>query len=659
MSNEGELVGDQLGIASGTALIYNGVILNDCETQSYHQEVIQDESQSDVMFLKYSVSVVSTVVGFLDENQQTNGIQIQVPISQSSRVVRGSVAEQMAAAHQKLSEKGKDFWFIIRDAPSDLVNTPANVLLIACGDTDSNLTNPLDPSDLTLGSIRRSEIADVNNGPNPTAVDIRQIYGGRTMRVAFSIEIFRKVCDPAGVAPDVPTVPGVTNAERNQKLIDSGSTVLSNRWSITESKDANWKTTRTLDGTLRVANLNVIALTRRYLVVPPLLRGYQRANQRFLVDQSGLTLKYTIEDKQRHEAPPRPAIDWRGTYVEAAAKIGAIQHSEIDLTLVGPDGVDKQRLIGAAGQVVAQRMRGVQRKPDDDAYSGILDGASIISVIGEPIIQMRVRFKRTKSQNSDKLGIRVRDMGKPLAGEREIPDAEDEEGTKQRENETAFAIAGYDHEVWPVPHYQDHPGNELIGVFTTYNQHPCSPYHNVIGAQTPTDSIVSSRPDVDDSETKTDQDIRVYETSKELTFDESAVSRDYQQNNPFTFVDITSEYITDYGVAHMPYAKADISNGDTTAIIPLHSGICQRVLRMEATRVGKPPVLPKSLDEFTDINGIREVRMDLRYGLKAPEFVFDELTQEYTAMVEYRYALSRPPTDTEKLRMATSPFDMV
>ena len=492
-----------------TQVVYNEVVLNNCTTDTFRQEIVHDKSGSDTLYAKFTIGVTSTVVAFADAGDTPNGIQVTGPIAGTSATQRGSIAEQIRVVHQRLSEKRKNFWYLVTDAVTDSTDpsVASNVLLIATGQRNGVLPIARDPNNASAGSVPVDDVFDVNHGPTPMAVDVKEIMGSRTMRVSFTIEVCRRICDP-NLSPEIPSVPGMTQAESDALLVDSGSDVLSNRWSIRDAIGEDWKTTRTIEGELRISDMDAIAHAQRYLVVPPLLRGYRRVSQTFVVDPSGLNLKYTIVDKQEHEAPPRPAIAWDGTYTETAAKMGSLQHSEIDLTLTGPPGVDKQQLIGVAGQIVAQRLHGIRKDPlTEESFAGFATGATVVDVIGQPQIRMRVRMRRTKIEGSS-LSIRVSEFGLPLEGGTvpapPVPPGNNASQIEQVEHDNALAaytarfgasIAGYDHEVWPVPHFQDRSESTIAGVFTTYSQHPCSPYHNIFGGGLTVSESKASRPE--------------------------------------------------------------------------------------------------------------------------------------------------------------------
>lgn len=631
-----------------TNVIYNGVVLQDVETHTFDQRVVRDESDTDVMYSLFKIRVSSTVVGFVGVFGQQHPSSIVVS--------QGNIAQQIQQIHARLSEDRKNFYYFIPGVPAD-PNAPSysTVMLMATGwDADENATIPADP--VGGGTVPKSEVVDVNNGPKTSEVEVDQIFGGRAIRASVTFEIARKMCPegfqdvrPDGAPSEVP---------------EASEDVLSNRWYVIEAKDANWITTRILQGTLRVASRDVKPHLMRHLVVPDLLRGYQRTSMEFATDPTDLVLKYRVEDRQRHEAPPKPAIDWSGHYVESAGKHGIVQHSEISVRLIGPPGVNKLELIGAAGVIVKQRMVGIQKDPGDakpepaaGIFNGILESSSIVDVIGEPVVEMNVRFRRFEPDNpgdpKNVLNTRIEHIGKPL----QIP-----ENVPANPN----SIDQYQPDVWPVPHLYDRE-DSIAGVFASYLQHPCSVYHAVPTFSPGEEDAPSyDRPENEFSPTtdygEQPSDVRVYPAQEPFdTFDpETTRIRNSQQfeGHPYNLIDIEIEYDGRVGRIQLPYARDDIPPADDTcAIIQLHSGIHQRIVRIEASRVGIPPIIPKPEDELTDPNGIVEKLISSRVGIKNPEMERDGISRTFTVMAEHRYALSRALRTNEKLRIPLSPTD--
>ncbi len=249
---------------------------------------------------------------------------------------------------------------------------------------------------------------------------------------------------------------------------------------------------------MRVTNKSILPHLMRYLVVPPLMRGYQRVSQTFANDPTDLVLKYRIEDKERHESPPAPAIDWSGHFAETGSKLGTHQVAEMNIRLVGPPGVDKQALIGAAGRVVNARMRGlkaVEQRPDESVdvldpndQSVKLLHASVVEVIGEPIIEMRVQVQYAGADRRF-LAMRLKRIGERLNKE-----PTDVDGNEQ---EPPNSIDGYYPDEWPSPLPFD--SETPAGIFSCYLQNPCSRWHSPVAY--PEEFETPYTPDEYDSET--------------------------------------------------------------------------------------------------------------------------------------------------------------
>lgn len=611
-----------------TTLYYNGVWLRDCETKLFDQKIQYDESRTDVIYSSFRIMVTSTLVAHLD-SLPDHSSSIKTPPSNFNA---GSTPIQLDKLSRLLNEKGKRFYFYNKGAARGFTppGSDSEMILIATGQEESGATINLHPEYPGVNVFPAVNFIDVNNGPKPISVKVEQIYGGRSMRVSFEIEVCRKLC-PNGFTDSYPV-------GEPSGIISQTDNVLNNRWYITESKDANWLTTRTIQGTLRVSNKNTLPHLMRYVVVPSLLKGYQRTNQSFATDPTDLVLKYRIEDKQRHEAPPAPAIDWSGEYVEAAGKHGAHQTAELRIRLTGPPGVDKQALLGAAGRIAKQRFFGMQKDPSDPAlnFKGHLESSGIVDVIGEPVIELRIRyfFAEPTADNEDALRLRVGRIGEPLQ------------------------IDGYEPDVWPVPLPYDN--ESLAGVLGCYLQHPCSSYHAIpVYPYGEKEAQSQNRPateDVDDE--KYDGDARLYPTQSPFGFDKLKIDQEEQFSGfPYTFIDIRTRYNTESGVINLPLATTEPSNGRSSVAVKLHAGKSERVFMMEATRVGRVPSIPIPSDVVTDPNGVIETLTNSKIELHAPENKTDGFSQEYRVLAEFTYAMSRPLTTAEKLRLAVNPTD--
>ena len=134
---------------------------------------------------------------------------------------------------------------------------------------------------------------DVENGPKPQAVHLTQLTTGNISGQAvctldFEIHAACMCCRSYG-----------------QPF------VLSNRWSVAESMDANFFTTRTINGKMRLASATFNAEYVRDLVLPSLEDGFRRESIDYAVAADGLTVDYVVKDRQIYQAAPGPARGWK------------------------------------------------------------------------------------------------------------------------------------------------------------------------------------------------------------------------------------------------------------------------------------------------------------------------------------------------------------
>ena len=630
-----------------TILAYNGVVLNDCETKSFEQTIEYDESNTDVIFSRFRIRVASTAV-------VTNYPSRQFGVA--SVGTASTVAQRMHDVQNRLSECRGDFWFLVNDCavhenPEFSTSTLDQPVLIATGTIGSPgsklRAHPFSPNAYTpeygagtgTADIDPVTVLDPDNGPKPKHLSITEIFGGRAMRVEFEIEVCRRLCK-SDFVDAVPDVDGVVAPDNR---------ILSNRWSLEESKDENWVTTKTLQGTLRVAHSSYWPHAMRLLCVPSLMTSYQRVRQSFVSDPSDLVLKYRIDDKQAHAAPPPPAVTWSGHHAESATGTdGVMKAGEVTVRLTGIPGVDKQLLISSAGKVITNRIRGLSNLAEEQ-YAVILQNASIVDVLHEPTIEMRVQVKYVE-QGYKALALRIRAMGSSL---------------NDLNDPTAgpYNIDGYNPSSFPVPIPYD--SLTPAGLFNCYLQHPCSIWHDVPNAETDgtggsgSGSSGTLPPESTYPPSKTITPITSYEypEQNELEADETGLADTEDiYTFPYTFVEIENRYDLNNGWVAMPIADSDSAN-KTHELVKLHNRTATRVLLLTATREGEPPTLPKLEEELTDHNGNREVLSSARIITKAPQLLANGRGRRYELSAEYIYLLEKAPENNGKLRNSALPQD--
>ena len=145
------------------------------------------------------------------------------------------------------------------------------------------------------------------------------------------------------------------------KLECSGSLqtsgVLSNRWECSDEIDDNFYTTRTYTGKLRLRSLfdgttGITPNSFRYFVIPSVCLRMRRQKITINTSMDGLTLSYTIVDKEVTFAPPYPARTWRYVYTEQTGLDATQFYATLDVTVTGDSLVNKPALIVLATAVI-------------------------------------------------------------------------------------------------------------------------------------------------------------------------------------------------------------------------------------------------------------------------------------------------------------------
>jgi len=608
-------------------LFYNGVVLRDCEIQSFDQTIIRDLSNTDNLYSRFVVTVASTLHHGL--NAPLNSID---PGPDSE----GAIVYQTVLRHHQLELKLKrarqDFWLVVGGQSDDADTAPSRDLsiLVAAGNIDDG-PFPDHPSFPGATTVPRLYVIDCENGPHPVNIQVEQIYGGRALRVIATFKICRLICDTYFESGEPPPNPTITKPSQ---------WILNNRWELTENKGSDWNTQRILSGTLRTIHADIFAQNYRALCIPPLLRGYKRADQSFASDATNTILKYRITDIQEHASPPPPAIRWEGVHTETLTKQGANQVAEINVTLIGPPGVNKADLIAACGKVITSRIYGPVRKTPG-SHQSLLRHLSITDYFGEPKITMRANISyHIKDQTTNPLWftMRVAQMAMEL-------------------NDT-LGIDGYHPLIHPVPLVYD--STTPTGIFACYLQDPCSIWHS-IGGQVP-ESKANERPVVQSTGSRPDgrdYPAQILEPTKNE-------SNQYQNDErydifkfPYTYYDMSTEYEISNGKMHLPYAGTPEPGEPSSTVLQVHNGISRRHVLIDAVRLEKLPVIPEFNETQTDINGITETLYDVQITTYPPKLTAGNELRENRLSIQMSYFLNRVLTRTEKLRAGAEPTDSI
>jgi hypothetical protein len=565
----------------GTNVEYGPIVLQNVLTESFEQQAVMDDSNTDLLYHKFNIRVSGVVA--TSSQGGTHGADVS----------GATATEMMANLQNTLLHPRQAFRYKIGD----------EILVQATPDS-------------------RSAYRDVNNGPKPQNCNITHVASNRVFRVSFSIEIAIVLCGTQDlITYGIKTGIGVQA---------SSSPVLNHRWSLSETKNQDFYTTRSWSGTLRTAHSNFSPQWMRHVVVPKLHRGYRRKSMTFTATPDGLNLKYEIVDEEMHAAPPYPATSWAGSYKESVGAGGRIGIATVNVEMTGPPGVNKRDLLTRCAAVCYDRIGWhVGPQLDAAAKTAHLRSAVFQDYLHENRVGMQVEFFRTTRDHQRYLGVVFDKMGKPLSRKR---------------------VKGYSRTRWLTPNPYD--SKTPAGAFVMYLQSPCDNRHGMVlparlNAERPkrTETYDPGKPETS------------YGVVDNLQADQqNELSTDHAKF-PYTYVELSSRYVIKHGKYQMPIADDEPEEGAATCVVvSLHAPIAQRIQHMVAERISEWPQLPKPEDN-KDPNGIQETLLSEDLLVHGRELMADGKSYMHRIEMEYVYALSRPPTATEQLRAGSDPSD--
>lgn len=652
----------------GTVVFYNNVLLRDCELLEFAQTIEYDEeTQTDPMFSRIRVTVASMVVGLND--LQTGDLFLSGASNQHPSVsfpvgvsIDGTVPDTLAAIQQRLQQPRKDFWMATnantpKNPDSNLPNehTPAvdnsqkdpfRIILAAGGiddyaEVDGESGGRVVPPEKLNGTtatkieIFRDDVLDANNGPRPISCSVVRIDGGRAMRVHFSIEICRALCQYEPGQND-PSAHPVRDAE---KVVG----VISNKWNVTEDIDANWQVTLNVEGTLRVRDQRFKPDAMRLMTAVALFPYGRMVSRQFFTSGSGLTLKYRYRITEAGVAPPPGLVDWSGTYSETTVT-GGVNTGTVRVSVRGknhfPIGRTREGhtlfMIGWLFKLLATRLR-ISKKfnplPGVNPSTIIVQRCIITENMKEPEVSLECNVLHSGDDALLNYTLRLRNMGKELV------------------------FPGYDPRWWPnIPAftYRDdsRDDNEYGSNYDCYYQNPCSDWH---GKPTGWDRDFDIVPregfnavpyeGEDDPIDPVDSDV------PQPIFADHGWSNE-QLKSGFTYVKVEIDNTYDHhsGYMDLPLSTTRFSyNGSVTGAeetsvgIRVHAGIQRRAFVMHAVREGDWPYIPAPEQTITDSStGVVEYLVEDKTIPETPRLADDGTTLLYSVQCRRIYSRTRP-----------------
>lgn len=200
---------------------------------------------------------------------------------------------------------------------------PQKILTVAIGDTP-----------IFLGT-------DDAGGPKPRKCEITEIIGGGTFAtggrgfcfVTFEIEYaqFEGCSMP--------------------------SNVIAHSYTASHALDNRFYTTRTIRGSIRVrqsADGNNNPDVLRGLIAPALPNGFQRTAMDFTVSMDGLSLNYSITDKEVFRVSPSSGCEWTGSFAQQIN--GTLIYSQINIEIKGHRQQDQFTMYQQAMLLIGMRI---------------------------------------------------------------------------------------------------------------------------------------------------------------------------------------------------------------------------------------------------------------------------------------------------------------
>jgi hypothetical protein len=544
-------------MSDDTKVTYNGIGLTNVLTKEFSQEPIYDPSGTDLLYHRFRITVSGLV--------HPEFLSPYLGASPGNT----NMANNFRAIQDRLNEPRREFEYKIGE----------EVILRAL------------PSD----SEERSKW-DLNSGPKPSGVKITHAAGARILRIEFTIEVCRLICEDA------------TNI----------SGVLSNRWSSIDDYDGDWYCTRTIAGRLQVSTVNMEPHAFRNLVVPPLQPGFKRHSMNFNVDTAGLTIDYTIVDRQIPYAAPGGATSWTARHTTSSPD-GIVTHGEVEIELTGPPSASKTALLVSCAQVIENKL--ALAAMGNNQY--FILNASIVDYLHENRVGMVVRILH--NQSGEGVAFNINDplsmMGKPVS------------------------IDEYNRFRSPVPPVTGEASP--IGLFVSYWQSPCNDEHSIFK----TEATEQSENVPEESNAPEPQ-----VTYGDLPKQAGPYSEEHKQAI-YTVYEVSGRY------EHNPYRIAlPIAGGgdsdDDVFVVQLTKpggGLTYRHVKIKAERVGEPPQLP-SFANYNEAPGVA-VLMDVSIIPHAPQLTADVKKLLYRIEAEYKFALTKSLSRLERLRMGSRAYD--
>lgn len=324
-----------------SVITYNGISLPYASCTNFGQEAVYGVHNTDWHLTKFDITVQCFVntnyLSLLAPDMVVNGIPITTNPVDIMRVIRSRLLHPRKTLSFKINQ-------------SELI-------------PQAQPGNP--------GTV------DSENGPKPQSCNIIELTG--TMFL-IHYRITANYWENNTVVKNA--APFVTN--------QIGNDVLYNRWTETVDIDNCQYSTKTREGKYIIRSDNksgLIADSYRYaMAVVGVDSGFLRKSAQYTVSPDGLSLSYTITDKEVFKYPPKPAFEASGNYYETAPnKGGSVRYGEVRLTLKGDKLTPQAALLKSALTIALAKLL------VNNAKVNLIEGTTINVDMYENIVQVQMK----------------------------------------------------------------------------------------------------------------------------------------------------------------------------------------------------------------------------------------------------------------------------
>lgn len=581
-----------------TVVKYNGIELHNVLTRQWDQEIVYEPSDTDVERHRYTL----TFEGTLHADTLRGDVNTWIDKEGGDRAANTTVG---------LARYVEQRLWVPRRTLEVLLEMPAALAEDGNGRSDQLLVCfPATGAYDVRGNI------DVNNGPHPKQVSITQITADKLLRVRFTIECSKLNCQN-GIVPYV----------------------ISNRWSVGETMDDNFFTTRTIRGRLRLSNAHISPQVQKGFTIPLLEPGFKRERIEFVASENGLEAAWSITDKQVHTAAPWPATKINGTYTESTAD-GIRFVSEVNVRLEGSPDASRAQLIQRALQVVDAKCGAIEQL---SSMAVIPLQIAITEHIGEVnAVDVLVRYEHVLKDGEDTLGehltnLRTKTLAQPLL----LPDL-DGHAYHPTISRTP-AIYGYN------PQAAERAGAAALLLLHCAMKAVCTGNKGYIGAMIG---------DVTGQEESPATQVDGYQSPGDLPPSEGDLYHPSTGEGLYVSYTLENRYSHNRMRVQLPLAAILPAAMDTCVVATLSNGQARREINIEGSRVGNWPEIPAPVDFYIDGNLTGALLKDWNEQ-EPPSLSADGRKKVFHIRARYVYALNRPPTASESTRVGVLPFTKV